>query len=227
MAWEAGGRREGPHQDALLDVFHPVVVLLQHRLGPGQVQILVAMLAPGDGRQPIQVVPSDAATGQTRAGERGKSTSPAPANPLRGPHRAPQPEGPPTAWEGRPGRGHTVGPGPVPRTSAWPVSRARRGAHEDWSEACTVEAAAVNARQPYPEQVGNGPGRWQVSAATRDPQAGSRVPTGQGRAPRKTRGPPGPRRNARGATSKHRFGPTPQGSNSRPRLPARRPRSLT
>ena len=81
MAWEAGGRREGPHQDALLDVFHPVVVLLQHRLGPGQVQILVAMLAPGDGRQPIQVVPSDAATGQTRAGERGKSTSPAPAEP--------------------------------------------------------------------------------------------------------------------------------------------------
>lgn len=62
MRWD--GQRLGvrqPYQDALLDVLHPVVVLLQHRLGPGQVQVLVALLAPRDGRQPVQIVPGDAA----------------------------------------------------------------------------------------------------------------------------------------------------------------------
>lgn len=83
-----------PHQDALLDVLHPVVVLLQHRLCPGQVQVLIAVLAPRDGRQPVQVIAGDAATGQTRAGEQGSAGCPTPATAhLRGWHLLrPKPE---------------------------------------------------------------------------------------------------------------------------------------
>lgn len=49
----------GPHQDTLLHILHAVVVLLQHSLGPSQVQVLIALPAPWDGSQPVQVVASD------------------------------------------------------------------------------------------------------------------------------------------------------------------------
>lgn len=218
----------GPHQDSLLDVFHPVVVLLQHRLGPGQVQILIAMLAPGDGRQPVQVVPSDAATGQTGAGERGKSTSPAPAEPTA--RTTPSTSAKRAA--DRPGRPSWQRPHCGPRHSSQD-KRLARFPSQTWRAQGLVRSLYRGGGSGKRETTSpRASGKWARPVAG---QRGHERPPGWEPCAHRTR--PSPQEDARtsrpsekcqrGATSKHRFGPTPRGSNSRPHLPAQRPRSLT